>query len=837
MQKFYYLFLFALLCSQQGRGQNSLPIDTASIAQRTYTAKRISQSPKIDGILNDTAYKEAIPWEGIFYQISPNNGAPASYKTKLYLVYNDYGLYIAAYLYDPDPASIPQELSKRDDTDGKNVDMFGVTFDPVNKGQNGFFYGVSASGVQADAVISSNNFDDNWDAVWNSDVKITQEGWVVEMEIPYSAIRFPKQVAGNWGINFFRASKRLNEETTWNFINQEVSGFLNQSGVLQGLSDIEPPLRLSFSPYISGAVSHDAASNSVSSTYAGGMDLKWGLSESFTLDMSLIPDFSQVQSDDQVLNLTPFEVRFDENRPFFTEGVELFSKGNIFYSRRVGQSRGQVDYNQLDSTEEVVSLPSTAPLLNATKVSGRTSKGTGIGVFNAISRETFAVIKNTETGATRDYLIDPLTNYNVLVLDQNLKNNSNFGIINTSTWRSGSARDANVTVGQIRLRDKTNTWSVFADGGYSYVVKQGDTGRETTTGFRNTFAFSKVSGKFNFRTGVNQVSDTWDINDLGFLRAPNEFSVFFRGNYNIYKPFSVFNAMNTWFGVSHQQLYSPRTYTEFRFNAGSWFQFKNFYTAGGGVTIKPVESYDYFEPREPGRYFRTESSVNVFLFAGSDSRKPFSLDLDAGFWYRKFDNALYLFTGISPRYRVNNKLNISLDIQLNSGENGKGFVTKVYDDNDNLDKIIFGNRTQQTISQVIGVNYTFNEKMALTFRLRHYWSWAKYNQFYKLEEDGTLGKTNFDGFNPDGSSDYNSNFNAFNIDMVYSWQVAPGSFVNINWKDAIFNFTNKVGDSYGENIIATMQDDHLNTLSVKFIYFIDISYFKKFERHSSNPNK
>ncbi len=821
-------FFFCINCRLIYAQQDSTAAKAVIAKKEIIKATKISQKPKIDGILDDEIYKEATFFKGNFVQMSPSNGAVASYESKVIIAYTDYGLYIAAQLYDPDPATIPQELSKRDDSENKNVDSFGVLFDPVNKGQNGFFYGVSAAGVQTDGVADANDLDENWDAVWNSEVAVNGLGWAIEMEIPYSAIRFPKHVIGDWGINIFRTAKRLNEDTSWNFVDQETNGFINQSGILEGLENITPPLRLSFSPYVSGAVSHDGTANAYSSTYAGGMDLKWGLSESFTLDMSLIPDFSQVQSDDQVLNLSPFEVRFDEKRPFFTEGVELFSKGNIFYSRRVGQSRGEVDEDDLEDSEEVKSVPLTAPLLNATKISGRTAKGTGIGFFNAVSRETYATIENIESGSTREYLIDPLTNYNVLVVDQNLKNNSSFGVINTNTLREGTGRDANVTVAQIRLRDKTNTWSLFADGGYSRVVTYEDNNKKIKTGFRTTLSFSKVSGKLNFTTGFSQESDTWDINDLGFLRAPNEFRLYARGSYNIYKPFSVFNRLRSWLNINHEQLYSPRTFTQFRVNGGTWVQFKNFYEAGAGFNITPAGEYDYYEPREEGRYYRSESSFNMFLFGESDSRKAFSIEADMGVWYRNFDNTLFLFGSLENNYRINNKLNVLYEIQLQNGENAKGYVDKVYNDNDELEEIIFGNRTQQTIENVLGVNYTFNNKMALTFRLRHYWSWAEYNKFYNLEEDGTLGETDFDGFNADGSSDYNSNFNAFNIDMVYSWQIAPGSFVRINWKDAIFDFSEKVDRHYGKNISSTLKDDHYNTLSVKLIYYLDISYFKKF---------
>lgn len=818
-----------------GLGTTLAQIDSTSIVikiikKEVIKAIKVAEKPKIDGILDDEVYKNAMPFEGKFYQMSPDNGAPGSYETKVIVVYTDYGLYVAAQMYDPDPSTVPQELGKRDDL-GKNVDMFGFVIDPVNKGQNGFNYIVTAAGVQADAVASQND-DWNWDAVWKSAVDFNKDGWAVEMEIPYSAIRFPKHEVGDWGINFYRASKRLNEESTWNFVNQEVDGFINQSGTLSGLENLTPPLRLSFSPYLSGAVSYDGEADVFSSSYAGGMDLKWGLSESFTLDMSLIPDFSQVQSDDQVLNLSPFEVRFDENRPFFTEGVELFSKGNIFYSRRVGQSRGYVDEDDLTPTEEIKSVPSSAPLINATKLSGRNARGTGVGFFNAISRETNAIIEDTETRARRDYLIDPLTNYNVLVVDQNLKNNSNFGIINTNVTREGTGRDANVTVGQIRLRDKTNTWSIFADGGYSHVVEQGENGKEIKTGFRNTLAFSKVSGKFNFNTGLSQESEDWDINDLGFIRAPNEFRVYLRTSYNIYKPFSVFNSFRGSLNITHEQLYAPRTFTEFRINGFTRFEFKNFYDIGAGFNLNPAGQYDYYEPREEGRYYRSESSFNMFLFGGTDSRKPFSIDGDGGFWRRNFDNTTFIFSSIEPMYRISNKLNISYNLGLQNGINAKGYVDKTYDVNDELEDIIFGNRRQQTIENVIGINYTFNNKMALTFRLRHYWSWAEYDQFFKLEDDGTLGDTDFEGVTEDGES-YDSNFNAFNIDMVYTWQIAPGSFVKVNWKDAIFSFTDVVNRDYYENISATVQDAHFNTISVKLIYFIDISYFKNLRKDSN----
>lgn len=185
------------------------------------------------------------------------------------------------------------------------------------------------------------------------------------------------------------------------------------------------------------------------------MDVKYGINQSFTLDMTLVPDFGQVRSDNQVLNLSPFEVKFDENRSFFTEGTELFSKGDLFYSRRVG-ARPINFYevqNQLQANEYVVENPSESRLLNATKISGRTAQGLGIGFFNALTNKMEAVVENN-LGERRFIETQPLSNYNILVFDQTLKNNSSVSFINTNVTREGSAYDANLSAFLFNINDK-----------------------------------------------------------------------------------------------------------------------------------------------------------------------------------------------------------------------------------------------------------------------------------------------------------------------------------------------------------------------------------------------
>lgn len=286
---------------------------------------------------------------------------------------------------------IRQELGIRDD-DSRNADQFGVILDTYQNGQNAFYLKVSAAGVQTDIFINRGRSDYNWDAVWKSEAKITETGWQVEMEIPYSAIRFPKNANQDWNVNFMRKIQSKNETSYWNYVDNSVDGLVNQSGILTGLKGIKPPLRLSVSPYITSYYNKSGSESSTDLT--GGMDLKYGLTESFTLDMTLIPDFGQTVSDNLVYNLGPFEVQYAENRAFFTEGTELFNKGGLFYSRRVGQSFGSVELQVSDS---LISRPTEAPLLNASKITGRTKSGLGIGFFNAITNRTFAEVYDKET--------------------------------------------------------------------------------------------------------------------------------------------------------------------------------------------------------------------------------------------------------------------------------------------------------------------------------------------------------------------------------------------------------------------------------------------------------
>ncbi|MGB1217816.1 MAG: DUF5916 domain-containing protein, partial [Saprospiraceae bacterium] len=381
-----------------------------------------------------------------------------------------------------------------------------LAIDSYQDGINGVMFSISPAGVQFDVKYSSQGADKNWDAVWKSETKIHEDKWVVEMAIPFSALRIPTGDVQEWSINFARLIRRDRSESWWNPIDPAQNGFFNQFGTLKGLDDIESPVRFQATPYVASVLSFQrepgaSPEKTNGRTFTGGMDLKYGINDAFTLDMTLIPNFGEVQSDDQVLNLSQFEVRFDENRPFFTEGTELFNKGNIFYSRRIGGT--PVNFStagdNLGANEEVVSNPIETPLVNAFKLSGRTNSGLGIGVFNGVVRKTFATIRDIETGAEREVETNPFTNYNVLVFDQNLKNNSFVTLINANTMRFGDDYDANVTGVVFRARNKEQSLSVSGSTKLSQLFnKQADGSLDTDLGYAYDLNIGKTGGKLTY---------------------------------------------------------------------------------------------------------------------------------------------------------------------------------------------------------------------------------------------------------------------------------------------------------------------------------------------------
>ncbi|HMK24390.1 MAG TPA: DUF5916 domain-containing protein [Chitinophagaceae bacterium] len=793
--------------------------------QKSLQAVKATQAPKIDGNLDDAAWAD-VPLLTDFIQNFPTYGLPASKKTDVKIIYDNTAIYIGAYLYD-DPALIRKQITARDGEQQSDVDYFSVFFDTYNDNQNGFQFLVTTANVQTDARLSPNSGGDfnsfgdkTWDAVWDSKVNMKKDGWVVEMRIPYISLRFSKKDIQNWGLQLLRFFRRNNESSYWSPVNPKVNGFVNQFGDLNELKNILPPLRLSFSPYVTTGFRNSPQTNGYLNEWLrnGGMDVKYGLNESFTLDATLVPDFGQVVSDNVVNNLTPYEVKFTENRQFFTEGTELFNKSGLFYSRRVGATPSRYDsvrrFVAVNPDWKIEKNPTLTQLYNATKFSGRTKQKLGIGIFNAITASMEAKIHNTNSGKDSIIRTEPLANYNIIVFDQAFKGRSSLTFTNMNVLRSGDARDANVTALDLALYDKKNTYALKGRLRYSKIW-----GTNPYDGYNATMSIGKVSSNWQYNFTADLYSKKYDPNDLGILSTPNK--IIYNGSlsYQQFKPTKNFITYRYSLLPRLQYLYKPNAFSRFDITGSGFWVFNNFWDVTFSVNLIPGWEHNYFELRTDGRYLSYPTNSSFGIEGSTDSRKKLFIRF-AGTYAKapKYDN-VYTSLGLGLRYRFTNKF--SLDLQTNtsfeSNQLGFAFMREI-----NNEPIVGFRDNREFISVLSGI-YNFTSKLNLTLRARHYWNKVNYISFHNVDAKGYLLPRTF-------IPGRDENVNIFNLDAFLTWDFRPGSRFIVGYK-------NWLGDeevvlpmgnnSYLKNLGEVFDLRHGNELTVRFIYFLDYNQLRK----------
>lgn len=777
--------------------------------KKTLKTFKTNESIKIDGFLNEAIWSQLeVAKDFVMFRPSSGIAEPINQKTEVRVVYDDNAIYFGAYLFDDKPNEIPKQFANRDNFGSS--DWFAIMINPNNDSQNDTEFFIQVTGNQADAKASVFNEDFSWSAVWESKVRIVSDGWIVEVRIPYAALRFSNQEVQTWGLNFHRHFRKTRDQYTWNFVDR-TKGILQQyAGILTGIENIKPPTRLNFSPYASTSYNSYKGVNTFDKSI--GLDVKYGISESFTLDATLIPDFGQTAFDNLVLNLGPFEQQYQEKRPFFTEGTELFGKGNMFYSRRVGNT--PVNYfnkSTLNNDEILINNPDKVNMLNAFKVSGRTKDGLGIGLFNAITEETKATIKNNTTDEIRYVVTEPLANYNVLVIDQQFNNNSSVSFINTSVLRKGNVRDANATGLLYTLVNKKNTH--YIDGGFkTSTINENN---QKTNGYFFVTNMGKFAGNIQYQVEYKFIDKNFNINDLGYQSRNNYQDIEANVSYRIFEPTKHFNnySFSMWGELNYR--HSDGAYMGnnlgLNFNATTIKQF----SFGGNINGKIGNSYDYYEPRVENRYYKDNARINFNAWLSSDYNKKLAIDSRIFYGTRIGENRNYTEFRISPQYRINDKFAVNYSFNYGKGNNEKGWVNKLNDGT-----IIFGERDTKTITNAITGKYNFNVKSGVSLTFRHYWSPIEYeSQYYTLNNNGSLSPNSY-------TNNHDINFNTWNLDLNYSWEFAPGSQLVAMYRNSIFNRDNQSQLNFNENLKNLFNEPIRNTFSLKIIYYLDYNQLK-----------
>ena len=795
-----YIFLLIIL------GNNSWA------QSKSYRIIGTTNPPKIDGQIDNLW--DSLPAATGFIQYEPENGKPASEKTVVKLTYTPKALYILAINYDK-PDKISGYLTSRDKTD--QADWFAIYIDPFNNGRIAYCFIVTAAGVQIDKKIIGTSEDYTWDAVWRSRVRKTSFGWIAEIKIPFNQLRFPNKKNQTWAINFLRNIQRKREISSWNFMDVKQQSQITQMGQLVGLHNLRQSLHLELYPYTSFYVEKWSDRTNAGTYYNGGMDLKLGFKNNLTLDMMLIPDFGEVQSDDPVLNLSPYETYYTEKRQFFTEGTEIFKLGNIFYSRRIGgrPSKYSQVQNMLLPNEIIINNPPSTQIINASKLTGKTKGKITFGVLNALTDNTYATVLDTTTQEQRKILTEPLTNYNVFALSKDLKHGSYLGFINTNkTILAQGYYSANVSALELNIKDNTETYRLFIRASSSVIFP--DKSPNPEVGYAYSISLNKTRGNIKFGASRTLYSDQYYINDLGYLAQNNIITHNISLSYNIYKPVWIIRNWKTNISFSHQSLYRNLNYIGTKIQISSYGTLKNLASLGLRINLSPDKTFDYFEPRVENFVYIIPPMQNYMFWYSTDYTHKFAFDLQSGF-YLPIENKSPQKGGwvlIGPRLRLGNWGLFVYHIKAHLDLNNYGYVGT----SENEDTVIFGQRNIRVLENIINMEVSTSPRTHLSLRARHYWSLVKYVNYYTLSPEGQLILL---PFSYHYTENQDQNFNTINLEAIFKWQFLPGSEISVVYRRQLNSSDRDIIPDYFANLnYITQNFASLNTFIIKLVLYI-----------------
>jgi len=601
MNRSFILLLFVLPAilsnSKAGFSQNNYPL-------KSYQAFEIKSAPTIDGKLDEEVWEQG-EWQGQFVQYEPNNGELPLQETHFKLFFDQNNIYVGIQCLDSAPDSIVKRAVRRDYSGG---DFAGVIFDSYNDHRTCFILGADVMGVKYDAIIFDNGdgIDPSWDPVWWVACSESESGWFLEMRVPLSQLRFKGESQDNWGLQVYRRIHRHSEQDFWQAIDKESSGFVEHFGHLSGLTSVKPSRLADITPY--AVAQYDRYPKETGNPFRSGSDLtprmgldgKLGITNNMTLDLSINPDFGQVEADPSRVNLTAFETFFQEKRPFFVEGGNITQFGigdgdgglgndNLFYSRRIGR-RPQYEY--LCKEGEYVNSPLFTPILGAVKLSGKTEKGLSVGLIESVSDRVLAEVYTGEDSIL--VAAEPFTNYFVGRIHQDFqKGNTMIGGILTGTNRLLNDDHLKNLISEAYTGGldftqyfKERSWRISTNTAFSYIsgskeaIMEAQTSSarylqrpdahhvsvdstlQSLTGTGGRIELDKLSGHWNVHLAFLWKSPKFEVNDLGFN---GDMTFGFQNNRNIriltaQMIYRVTDRLELRFFPANQKIYNQLQY-------------------------------------------------------------------------------------------------------------------------------------------------------------------------------------------------------------------------------------------------------------------------------------
>ena len=865
--------LLAALFLISGVSANNNPKDslttTDSKPLRTYTTIRLSTAkPVIDGKLDDDCWKTG-EWGGDFTQWIPKEGAKPSQETQFKILYDDKNLYVAIRAFDKEPKKISRKGGRRDLLIGEQA---GVNFDSYHDHRTGFEFSVTAAGQKVDLILTNPmEADFNWNAVWYVKTGLEDSAWVAEYEIPLSQLRYSKDKEQVWGMHVWRWIDRLSEESDWEPQSSTSPGMLYLFGELHGIKDLPKSRRIEIMPYALGKLKtfdkvpqNPFAKNGHSFMGNVGLDAKIGLSSNFTADLTVNPDFGQVESDPSVMNLTAFETLYEEKRPFFLEGSNIFKfelgDANLFYTRRIGHT--PVYHPELE-TNQYIDYPDNTSILSAVKISGKSKNGLAVGILHSLTAGENAQLSTN--GIKKDLRVEPLTSYTVGRVQQDFNEGTTvLGGIITATNRFINDpylefQNQNAFTGGVDLLHQWNKKEFYLDAkiigstinGSAEAIRNlqlssaryyqrpdvnylnYDPTRTQLSGQGGRVKIGKGSkGLWRYSSEFNWRSPGLDLNDIGFMQMADLVSQETEVSYFVNKPVSIFRTYsaaihqsNNWdYGLNY--LYSGLFLT-------SKFEFLNQWMVSPSVHFRN-EGYDNRVLRG-GEAMRLPALWEGSLDFHTDMAKKFIISLNATKEVAQNENYRNSFVQATVTTIPYNVLKLSASVNYSENMDNLQYVdTKILGTDI---KYILAHLNQKTLGATFRIDYNITPEISIQYYGSPFASVGKYSKLkevtnpraasysdrFKLLNTQFVGNTYQVAATTDTPA-YSINnpdftFNQFRSNLVFRWEYRPGSQIFFVWGNERTGWRNDSNSKVGKAV------SDLKDVSPTNIFLIKLSYW------------
>jgi hypothetical protein len=867
-------FLFLVFSSQ---------IFSQPMPKREYAAQISAEADiKTDGILDEPAWQNA-DWENNFIQSRPYEGKAPRFQTEFAVLYDQKYIHVAFKAYDNQPDSISLRMTRRDLTDG---DAVSITFDTYHDKRTGFSFSVSAAGVKSDLIISDDGVirDPTWDPIWWVKTSVNEEGWVAEMSIPLSQLRF-KGGEHLWGMQAGRYIFRFDESSQWQPIRREQAGYISSFGTLGGLENLNPKKTLNLTPYTVARMemfekepANPFRSSGRKKALDAGVDAKIGLTSYLTMDLTINPDFGQVEADPSRVNLSAFETFFEEKRPFFVEGKNImkyqlqfgdseWTTEGLFYSRRIGR---QPQIQATAGPSGYAEIPEFTKILGAAKITGKSRNGWSVGILESVTRKEFAQISNNN--GQEQLALEPLTNYFISRVQKDFNKGNTYmgGIItavnrnldepqleklhksaysagfdwvhkwNNKAWNSeGGIYMSHVSGSREAISRTQLSWvHNFArpDAGYLDY----DPERTSLTGYGGKLSISKIGGKLKFGSQFSIKSPGLELNDVGFAQQIDQIQQTVWSYYEIYKPFSIFRSLL--FNLSEFAMWDfGGNKNMMGFNLVSNAQFTNYWRmmVTGGILGKQL----FNSSLRGGPALRGPGSRNMDVSVLTNPQKKLTFRLSSYLSVsRERDYSLNRNVSLNVGYRPVNTLRFDVTPGIHLSDSELQYVSQQPFSAGR--RYIFARIDQNTVNMSFRVSYSINPDLTVQYWGQPFLASGAYSNFkyitnskavqtsdryhvYTNEQISFNEKWNMYAVdeNQDGHADYAFSKPDFNVktflsNLVIRWEYLPGSAVFLVWSQNRDAYQNEGNFDMLNNLNALLNTSGTNILLMKLSYRI-----------------